>query len=60
VSQATVGQGRVDVLAADSDAVVPRLFERAAQAGFHIASVDIHEPNLETVFLSLTGRALRD
>jgi ABC-2 type transport system ATP-binding protein len=60
VSQSTAAQGRVEVLAADSDAVVPRLFESAAQAGFHISSVDIKEPNLETVFLSLTGRALRD
>jgi ABC-2 type transport system ATP-binding protein len=60
VSKATVEQGRVEVLAADADAVVPRLFERAAQAGFHISSVDIQEPNLESVFLSLTGRALRD
>jgi len=60
VSQTTVAQGRVEVLAADSDAVVPRLFEAAAQSDFRISSVDIREPNLETVFLSLTGRALRD
>jgi ABC-2 type transport system ATP-binding protein len=60
VTKVTVEQGRVEVLAADADAVVPRLFERAAQAGFRISSVDIREPNLETVFLSLTGRALRD
>ena len=60
VTKATVEEGRVAVLAADAEAVVPRLFERAAQAGFHISSVDIREPNLETVFLSLTGRALRD
>jgi ABC-2 type transport system ATP-binding protein len=60
VSQTTVAQGRVEVLAADSDAVVPRLFEAAAQSDFRISSVDIKEPNLETVFLSLTGRALRD
>jgi ABC-2 type transport system ATP-binding protein len=60
VSQTTAAQGRVEVLAADADAVVPRLFERAAQAGFRISSVNIQEPNLETVFLSLTGRALRD
>ena len=60
VSKATVEQGRVEVLAADADAVVPRLFERAARAGFHVSSVDIQEPNLETVFLALTGRALRD
>ena len=60
VSRATVEQGRVLVLAGDSNAVVPLLFERAAQLGFRIGSVEVHEPNLETVFLSLTGRALRD
>jgi ABC-2 type transport system ATP-binding protein len=60
VSKATVEQGRVEVLAADADAVVPRLFESAAKAGFHVSSVDIREPNLEAVFLALTGRALRD
>jgi ABC-2 type transport system ATP-binding protein len=60
VSRATVEEGRVAVLARDSNAVVPRLFERAAQLGFRIGSVEIREPNLETVFLALTGRALRD
>ncbi len=33
---------------------------RANDAGIRIHSVDIQEPNLETVFLQLTGRALRD
>jgi ABC-2 type transport system ATP-binding protein len=33
---------------------------RANEAGVRIHSVDIQEPNLETVFLQLTGRALRD
>jgi ABC-2 type transport system ATP-binding protein len=32
----------------------------ANEAGIRIHSVDIQEPNLETVFLQLTGRALRD
>ena len=59
-SQATAEQGKVAVLALDSNAVVPKLFERAAQVGFRVGSVEIREPNLETVFLSLTGRALRD
>jgi ABC-2 type transport system ATP-binding protein len=60
VSRVTVEQGRVAVLVGDSNAVVPQLFERAAQLGFRIGSVGIQEPNLETVFLALTGRALRD
>ena len=39
---------------------LPRLFEAASRHGVRITSVDIQEPNLETVFLHLTGRALRD
>jgi ABC-2 type transport system ATP-binding protein len=33
---------------------------KANEAGIKIRSVDIQEPNLESVFLNLTGRALRD
>jgi ABC-2 type transport system ATP-binding protein len=44
----------------DSNRVLPRLFDAAAEAGIRITSVDIQEPNLEMVFLHLTGRALRD
>jgi ABC-2 type transport system ATP-binding protein len=40
--------------------VLPRLFESATRCAARITSVDIHEPNLEAVFLHLTGRALRD
>ncbi len=48
------------LLAEDSDQVLPHLFEAAAKQNLRIASVSIQEPNLETVFLHLTGRALRD
>ena len=33
---------------------------RANELGVKVRSVDIQEPNLEAVFLHLTGRALRD
>jgi hypothetical protein len=39
---------------------LPRLFESAAARLVRITSVAIQEPNLESVFLHLTGRALRD
>ena len=52
--------GKVTVLVDDSNRVLPRLFEAAAKVGARITSVEIQEPNLETVFLHLTGRALRD
>ncbi|MBN2083865.1 MAG: ABC transporter ATP-binding protein [Anaerolineales bacterium] len=56
----TAEDGRITVLAADSNAVLPRLFESAASRGVRITSLEIREPNLEAVFLHLTGRALRD
>lgn len=52
--------GKVTVLVDDSNRVLPRLFDAASKANVRITSVDIQEPNLETVFLHLTGRALRD
>ncbi len=60
VSKVTSLDGTVTVLVDDSNRVLPRLFEVAAQVSVRILSVDIQEPNLETVFLHLTGRALRD
>ncbi len=41
------------------DALAPAI-TRANELGVKIRSVDMHEPNLEAVFLHLTGRALRD
>lgn len=44
----------------DSDALLPKLFGLAQQNGAHISSVEVQEVTLETVFLHLTGRALRE
>jgi ABC-2 type transport system ATP-binding protein len=60
VSRVDAADGKATVIADDSNKVLPRLFEAANQFGVRITSVDIREPNLETVFLHLTGRALRD
>ena len=50
----------VTLLVDDSNRVLPALFESATAAGRRITAVAIQEPNLESVFLHLTGRALRD
>lgn len=60
VSQAYAEDGHLTVLVSDSNAVLPRLFESASAVGARITGIDINEPNLEAVFLHLTGRALRD
>ena len=60
VSQVSAENGLVTVLVADSNEVLPRLFDVTNRLSARITSVDILEPNLEAVFLHLTGRALRD
>ena len=60
VQQVTAENGTLELLVDDSNVVLPRLFESATQANVRITSVEIQEPNLEAVFLHLTGRALRD
>ena len=60
VERVTPEDGQIAVLVDDSNLVLPKLFEAAAHYSARITSVDIREPNLEAVFLHLTGRALRD
>jgi ABC-2 type transport system ATP-binding protein len=60
VKHVTVEDGKMTLMVDDSNRVLPRLFDAATASAARITSVDIQEPNLETVFLHLTGRALRD
>lgn len=60
VTQAAAENGVITVLAEDSNVVLPRLFDVANEHDLRITAVDIQEPNLESAFLHLTGRALRD
>ena len=52
--------GRVSLLAEDANMLMPELFESARLVGARITEMNLTEPNLEAVFLHLTGRALRD
>jgi ABC-2 type transport system ATP-binding protein len=60
VERVTIEEGEAVLLTADANEVLPRLFEAAAAAGSRITEVNVAEPNLEMVFLHLTGRALRE
>jgi len=60
VAKVSLEDGKISFLVQDSNLVLPRLFETASRNSFRITSVEIKEPNLEAVFLHLTGRALRD
>jgi ABC-2 type transport system ATP-binding protein len=60
VHRVSAENGHLTILAEDSNLILPRLFESATRASVRITSVEIQEPNLEAVFLHLTGKALRD
>ncbi len=44
----------------DQAAEVAGLLDSATKAGHELADISLHKPNLESVFLHLTGRELRD
>ena len=50
----------VVLIVPEADDALPPVLGKADRLGYKIRSVDIQEPNLEAVFLKLTGRALRD
>jgi ABC-2 type transport system ATP-binding protein len=51
---------QIVVNVADAGAALPGVVGRANEAGLHVRTIDIQQPNLEAVFLHLTGRGLRD
>jgi ABC-2 type transport system ATP-binding protein len=52
--------GRVELECADVKGALLRLVQVLNEEGVELASLETEEPNLERVFLHLTGRALRD
>jgi ABC-2 type transport system ATP-binding protein len=60
VRQASRENGTLRLLARDGNAALPELISVANSHGTRVTNVSIREPNLEAVFLHLTGRALRD
>jgi len=60
VREATTQDGRIDLLVEEARRLLPRLLETMSSDGVTIRSVEVVEPDLESVFLHLTGKALRD
>jgi len=60
VDEASVVAGGVHLVAREAGPLLPRLLEAAEHAGAEVTSVELVEPDLEAVFLHLTGKALRD
>lgn len=60
ILEATANDHTVSIVAHEAEDVLASVVTKANERGIHIRSIDIREPNLEAVFLHLTGRALRD
>lgn len=60
VHEAVPTSDGMQLLVEDATSLLPRLLESLTRSGVSVSSVEVEEPNLEAVFLHLTGRALRD
>jgi ABC-2 type transport system ATP-binding protein len=60
VKKASVTGDGIDLVVERARENLPGLLEWAAESGAAVRSVVVTEPDLEAVFLHLTGRALRD
>ncbi|WP_042365796.1 ABC transporter ATP-binding protein [Streptacidiphilus neutrinimicus] len=60
VVRTRVADGRVELQVNGGDRLLPRVLEAAESGGFDVADLSVAETTLETVFIRLTGKELRD
>ena len=60
VTRTRVIDGGVELHVKGSERIIPRVVSAAEQAGFELVDLSVAEPTLETVFINLTGKDLRE
>lgn len=60
VQQVIAEDHSLQVLVNDAEEILPAVIQACTAENLKIRTIQIQEPNLEAVFLQLTGRALRD
>jgi ABC-2 type transport system ATP-binding protein len=60
VTRTRLTEGGLELHVQGGDRLVPRLVLAAERGGFDLNDLSIAEPSLETVFINLTGKELRD
>jgi ABC-2 type transport system ATP-binding protein len=60
ITGSTVVGDVAQLTAVRSDGLLPRVIDAAEAGGFQVQDVSIDEPTLETVFINLTGKELRE
>ena len=56
----TAEAGKITIYAKRGRKALPHVIQYVNESGMEIMSVGVREPDLEAVFLQMTGRALRD
>jgi ABC-2 type transport system ATP-binding protein len=60
VNEVMASDGNLEITATGARTLLADIIRVAAEAGASVTSVEVTEPDLEAVFLHLTGKALRD
>jgi ABC-2 type transport system ATP-binding protein len=60
VNRARATGGGVEIQVHGRSGLLPQVLGAAEAAGFEVADISVEEPSLETVFINLTGKELRD
>jgi ABC-2 type transport system ATP-binding protein len=60
VDSAVTRRGTVQLAVRGADRILIRAIDSADRAGFVVRDIQVTEPNLETVFINLTGKELRE
>jgi ABC-2 type transport system ATP-binding protein len=53
-------EGGLQLHVQGGDRLIPRIVMSAERGGFDLVDLSVSEPSLETVFINLTGKELRD
>jgi ABC-2 type transport system ATP-binding protein len=60
VTRTRVIDGGVELHVTGAERIIPRVVSAAERAGFELVDLSVAEPTLETVFINLTGKDLRE
>jgi ABC-2 type transport system ATP-binding protein len=60
VTRTRVVEGAVEAHVSGASQILPKIIRIAEAAGLEVLDLSIAEPSLETVFINLTGKDLRD
>ncbi|MCG2820335.1 MAG: export ABC transporter ATP-binding protein, partial [Candidatus Atribacteria bacterium] len=60
INEVKIADRTVEILTLQGRKVLPKIMELLGNNSIRIKSVEVEEPNLESLFLHLTGKELRD